>query len=228
MTKPFLAAALLCLLAGRADARPLPDGFQVVPASLSPDGKLGVIAPDRDHVKERTHQNQLIEIATGKVLAVIDADTAFEHQNHTTLSPKWSQDGSLLVWYVDGKWGSYALVLLRIEHGAVTQQINARELAVQEALRAARQANPMACAAAKQEGKDAGSWFRDGFAIEVRPETTSEAAKVALPLGLVIEMTSNPKDMDDYPKAARFSGTLTGVVGAGGKIAFSKLTVTTK
>lgn len=227
MTKLVLTAALLCTLAGSAAARNLPDGFQVVPSSLSLDGKLGVIAPDLDHAKDREHQNKLIEIATGKVLAVIDADTAFEHQNHTTLSPKWSEDSSLLVWYVDGKWGSYALVLLRIDHGAVTAQINARELAVQEALRAARQANPKACASAKLEGKDSGSWFRDGFAIEVRPEA-SETAKIALPLKLVIEMTSNPKAMDSYPKAARFSGKLTGVVGADGKLTFSKLVVTTR
>jgi hypothetical protein len=227
MTKLVLTAALLCSLASSAVARNLPDGFKVVAASISPDGKLGVIAPDLDHVKDREHQNKLIEIATGKVLAVIDADTAFEHQNHTTLSPKWSDDGSLLVWYVDGKWGSYALVLVRLEHGAVTSQINARELAVAEALRAAKQASPMAYAAARQEGKDNGSWFRDGFAIEVRPEA-SETTKLALPMKLVIEMTSNPKEMDSYPKAARFSGKLTGVVGADGKLTFSKLAVTTK
>lgn len=227
MTKLVLTAALLCTLAGSAVARNLPDGFTVVPASISPDGKLGVIAPDLDHVKDREHQNKLIEIASGKVLAVIDADTAFEHQNHTTLSPKWSHDGSLLVWYVEGKWGSYALVLVRLEHGAVTSQINARELAVAEALRAAKQANPMAYTAAKQEGKDDGSWFRDGFAIEVRPEAL-ETPKLALPMKLVIEMTSNPKEMNSYPKAARFSGKLTGVVGADGKLTFSKLAVTTK
>lgn len=234
MTKPVrtaalfsLTAAILCVFAGSAAARNLPDGFTVVPASISPDGKLGVIAPDLDHAKEHEHQNKLVEIATGKVLAVIDADTAFEHQNHTTLLPKWSKDSSLLVWYVDGKWGSYALVLLRLEHGAVTSQINARELAVAEALRAAKQANPMAYAAAKQEGKDEGSWFRDGFAIEVRPEDP-ETTKPALPMKLAIEMTSTPKEMDSYPKAARFSGKLTGVVGADGKITFSKLAITTK
>jgi WD40-like Beta Propeller Repeat len=101
MTKLVLALVLAALgaFASVATARNLPDGFTVVPASISPDGKLGVIAPDLDHVKEREHQNKLIEIATGKVLAVIDADTAFEHQNHTTLSPTWSDDGSLLVWY---------------------------------------------------------------------------------------------------------------------------------
>ncbi len=75
-----LAPALLGAFAGPATARNLPEGFTVVPASISPDGKLGVIAPGLDHVKEREHQNKLIEIATGKVLAVIDADTAFEHR----------------------------------------------------------------------------------------------------------------------------------------------------
>lgn len=220
MLKLVVAAALLSMFPGRAAARPIPDGFTVVRSSISPDRKLAVIAPDLDHATDRAH-NQLIELATGKVLAVIAGPAAFEHQNHTTLSPRWSADGGLLLWYVDGKWGSYALALLRLERGAVTAQLDLRELAVQHALRAARDARPQAYAAARLEGRDAGAWFRDGLAIDVRP--AGAQAKLALPLALDVALTSNPKELDDYPAAARLTGSLTAVVDADGKLTFSKL-----
>jgi hypothetical protein len=214
-------ALVICWLAGAAAANPLPPGFTVVPGSISPDNKLGVIAPDVDHVKEGAHQNQLVELATGKVLATIDADTAFPHQNHVDLAPRWSADGLWLAWYADGKWGSWVFVLVKVDGGAVRQQIDVRELGVKAALAAARKANPKAYDAAKAEGKGAGSWYRDGFAIDVRPD----GDKLALPLKVSVTMTSNPKELDDYPAAARFAGTMAGFVGADGKVGFGALTV---
>jgi hypothetical protein len=217
------------LVAGLAPARarPLPDGYRVVASSISPDGKLGVIAPDRDHAVAPGHdldrdRNQLVDLATGKVLAAIDAPVAFERQGHTTLAPAWSADGTLLLWYVDGKWGSYALNLLRVDRGAVTAQWNLRELAVRHALAAARRAHPAASAAAQREGKGAGAWFRDGLAIDVRP-VLADGQRPRLPLALAIALTSNPKELDSYPADARLAGTLSATVGADGALTFTGL-----
>lgn len=214
--------ALVALVAGVAVAAPLPPGFTVLPQSISPDGKLGVIAPDVDHLVDKEHQNKLVEIATNKVIATIDAETVFPHENHADITPAWSSDGSLLEWYIGGKWGSFELILIRVDHGAVTQQIDVREAAVKAALANAVKANPKAYAAAKKEGEGNGRWFRDGFAIDVRP---ADGAPVKLPLKFVVEMTSNPKELDDYPAAARFKASMTGVVGADGKISFGSFVV---
>ena len=50
------------------------DGFGVVRSSLSPDKRYGVLAPaDFDHYDETKQQNKLVEVNTGRTLAVIDA-----------------------------------------------------------------------------------------------------------------------------------------------------------
>ncbi|HEV7557023.1 MAG TPA: hypothetical protein VGO00_16265 [Kofleriaceae bacterium] len=215
-----LVVVALCV--GVAAATPLPPGFKIWPSSISPDRKLGVIVPDVDHLKDNQRQNQLVDIATGKVIATLAADTVFEHQNNTDIKPSWSKDGTLLEWMAEGKWGSLVLVLVRVDHGAVKDQIDVREAAVTAVLAAANKANPKAYAAAKKEGAGEGSWFRDGFAIDVRQD--HEGAP-SLPFKIVIELTSNPKELDDYPVAARLKGTMTGTVGVDGKLGFGPFVV---
>jgi hypothetical protein len=114
------------------------------------------------------------------------------------------------------------LVLVRVDHGAVKEQIDVREPAVTAVLAAANKANPKAYAAAKKEGQGNGSWFRDGFAIDVRHD--HEGAP-ALPFKFVVELTSNPKELDSYPAAARLKGTMTGTVGIDGKLGFGPFVV---
>jgi len=200
-------------------AAPLPAGFRVVTGSVSPDKTLGVIAPDADHASQAAHQNQLVQVSTGKVIATIDAETVYEHENHVDITPAWSADGSLLAWYARGKWGSAVLVLLRVDHASVRQQIDVRERAVERALANARKANPAAYEAAKQEGAGNGAWFRDGFAIDVRPVTDGPPT---LPFKFVVDMTSNPKELESYPAPARFAASMIGVVGRDGAITFGQ------
>jgi hypothetical protein len=203
----------VCVFVSIATAAPLPDGFEVV--AKSPDGKLGVLVPDTDHLQEGVRQNAVVELATGKVVATIAADTIFQHESHADIRARWS--GSTLVWYVDGKWGSYALVVLTFDHGV--HQFDVREAAVAKALAAMRAARPKVYADVKALGGQMGSWYRDGFAIDVRP---ANPGKPGLPLAIVIEMTSNPKEMDDVPT---LEGNMTGTVGVDGNLTVSKLTL---
>ena len=210
------ALAILVVVSATAAASPLPKGFAVVPTSASPDGKLAVIAPDtRTPPTKHSHDNKLIEVATGKVIATLVSPTAPIHDSEVDFEPRWSADGSLLEWYVDGKWGSYALVLVRVEHGAVISQIDVRELAVHEVLAEVQRAHPAAAAAAKREGAQAGWWFRDGLAIDVKPAGISETndgrtipRPTKLPLAFDVTYTSNPKGLDSYPAAAVVDGIL--------------------
>jgi len=215
-----LVVVALCV--GVAAATPLAPGFKIWPSSISPDGKLGVIVPDVDHLKDKERQNKLVDIATGKIVATLAAETVFEHQNNTDIKPSWSKDGTLLEWMAEGKWGSLMLVLVRIDHGAVKDQIDVREAAVTAALAAANKANPKAYAAAKKEGEGNGSWFRDGFAIDVHQD---HEGPPSLPYKLVIELTSNPKEIDSYPMAARLKGTMTGTLGVDGKFSYGPFVV---
>jgi hypothetical protein len=214
----------LCVLSATADAGSnVPRGFEIVAGSTSPDGKLAVIAPDADHVKDGVRQNGIIDVATGKIVATIAADTTMLHQNNTDFAPKWAKDGSWLLWEVDGKWGTTALVLVQVEQNAVKRQIDLREPAVKRALAEAKKADPKHYAGAKKYGEGDGAWFRDGFAIEVVPV---DRTKVALPMRLAIELTSNPKGDDPFPADADLSGKLTATVAADGTIGFGTFVVT--
>jgi hypothetical protein len=215
----------LLLVAATAEAAP-PKGYSVVPKSTSPDGKLAVIAPDEPtDTDQRTHDDKLVEVATGKVIASLVSPTAALHDGHAELEPRWSADGSLLEWYVDGKWGSYALVLVRVAHGAATSQIDVRELAVHEVLAEVARTHPSAAAVAKREGAQSGWWFRDGLAIDVKPAGTKvtddglDVPRPALPLALEVTYTSNPKQLDSYPAAGKLDGTLALAIDAQGKLA---------
>src|SRR6266496_6452315 len=104
-----------------------PDGFGVERSSLSPDKRYGVLVPaDFDHYDDTKPQNELVEVNTGRTLAVIDAEPGKAgFMNHGEIRPsRWSADGSLLLWEVGGKWSPRALVLLKIEDGKVKWQRN--------------------------------------------------------------------------------------------------------
>jgi hypothetical protein len=214
-------ALALLLLASAAHAG-VPKGFAVVAKSVSPDGKLEVIAPDD---ASSTSPDQLIEVATGKIVATLISTPAVIDQNHLEFYPTWSKDGAWLEWYVDGKWGSWALLLVHVEHGAVTSQIDARELAVREVLAEVQRTHRDAAAAAKRQGAQSGSWSRDGLSIDVKPTGTklSDSGWIVpaptLPLSLDVTYTSNPKQLDEYPKSAELDGTLPLAIDAQGKLA---------
>ncbi|HEY1548700.1 MAG TPA: hypothetical protein VGG28_12815, partial [Kofleriaceae bacterium] len=167
--------------------------------------------------------NQLIEVATGKVVATLVSTPAPLTQSELAFYPVWSKDGALLEWYVDGKWGSWALVLVHVDRGSASQ-IDARELAVHEVLAETQRTHRDAATAAKRQGAQSGSWFRDGLAIDVKPAGTKLAGDgvivpaPALPLALDVTYTSNPKQLDDYPKSAQVDGKLSLAIDAHGKL----------
>jgi len=221
MAMKLKSVAFLVFACATAAAGPVPKGFSIVPKSTSPDGKLAVIAPDIAPPGE-THENKLIDVDSGKVLATLVSTTASAGDE---MMPEWSADGSMLEWYVDGKWGSSALVLVRLDKGKVTSQIDARELAVHEVIAEVHRTHATAAAAAKREGASDGSWFRDGLAIDVKPanthdndDGTRDVPKPALPLQLDVTYTSNPKQLDTYPAAAQLDGKLALAIDAHGKL----------
>jgi hypothetical protein len=163
------------------------DGFGVVRSSLSPDKRYGVLVPaDFDHYDETKHQNKLVEISTGRILAVIDAETGKAgFMNHGGIQPsRWSADGSLLLWKVAGKWSPRALVLLKIEDGKVKWQRDLLKSAQQAILTRTRKFLP----------KD----FAAFTAIDVRVNGEQDAP-LSLPLTVHAEFDSNPKAIEPPP-----------------------------
>jgi len=146
-----------------------------------------VLAPaDFDHYDETKHQNKLVEVNTGRTLAVIDAEPGKAgFMNHGEIRPsRWSADGSLLLWEVGGKWSPRALVLLKIEDGKVKWQRNLLKMAQKAILTRTRKFLPKNFAAFT--------------AIDVQV-TGKEDAPLSPPLAVHAEFDTNPKAMEPPP-----------------------------
>jgi hypothetical protein len=161
-----------------------PDGFGVERSSLSPDKRYGVLAPDSDHYDEAKHQNKLVEVETGRTIALVDAETGRAgFMNHGGIEPsRWAADGSLLLWEVAGKWSPRALVLLKIEDGKVKWQ------------------RDLLNAILTRTHKFLPKGFGDFTGIDVQV-TGKEDAPISLPLAIHAEFDTNPKPLVPPPNA---------------------------
>jgi hypothetical protein len=181
----------------------LPEGFTISPASISPDRRLGVLVPDTAQYQEK-NGNRLVEVSTGRELAVILARTGMEHMNHGGISPRWSADGTGLLWLVGGKWSPRAMAYLRITGGKVEWQRDLLTLSQQEILKRTRAADPVAYAAVVKENKDHAEAYPEGFTIDVN--VVGRGAE--LPLPFVVALTSDPKHVSCPPGMTTNSGRL--------------------
>ena len=184
-----------------------PDGFGVEPSSLSPDKRYGVLAPDADHYDWTKHQNKLVEVNTGRTLAVINAETGVaEFTNHGGIEPsRWSADGSLLLWEVAGKWSPRALVLLKIEDGRVKWQHNLLKMAQQAILTRTR----------KFLLKD---FVVNASTIDVQV-TGEEDAPLSLPVAVHVEFDSNPNPASEpLPNSGYVHSEMEATVDSEGKL----------
>ena len=209
------------LLLGGVARAGIPKGYVAVADAKSPDGTLGVIVPDAKHPAKgkaaAAQKDQLIELKTGRVVTSLNGDVADNGGNNTELAPRWSTDGTVLSWFVDGKWGSMAMTVVKLEKGKVAWQKDVRADAIAHLLPALQQAAPKAYAAAKAANKGNGSWYPDGLTVDVRASGTGA---IALPMNVAITVTANPKQMDDFPKDAKLDGTMSGTLAADGTLTY--------
>ncbi len=197
-----------------------PNGFGVVRSSLSPDKRYGVLAPaDFDHYDETKHQNELVEVNTGRTLAVIDAETGKAgFMNRGGIQPpRWSADGSFLLWEVAGKWSPRALVLLKIEDGKVKWQRDLLKMVQKEILARTRKASPTKYAAIKKRNSELDQdTYPDGFTVNVQI-TGKEGAPLTFPLNVEASLESDPKAMESPPKN-QLSSEMKAVLDSDGKL----------
>ena len=134
----------------------IPAGFVVPKCTISPDGRYGVTVPVLDQHKDSENpKNSVIELKTGKTVAVIQTKfTGWNRMNHGgVLACRWSSDGSLLVWTVDGKWFPDAVVVLKFNNGALEWQRDVTAIAEAESLKRTKSVAPAKYAAAKKANR---------------------------------------------------------------------------
>jgi hypothetical protein len=176
-----------------AAGQTVPAGYKILDITLSPDHRYGVTVPD---LNTPNSQNSLVEVETGRVLAVIEANTGYERANHNSVLPsRWAKDDSLLLWEVDSKWCDTALVLLKLQNGAVAWQLDLLKSGQQAILALTKRAKPKKYAAAKAKNRGSGSDYPDGFTVDVVAEGDKNEAPL-LPLKIHAYLTSNPKSIE--------------------------------
>jgi hypothetical protein len=165
-----------------AAAQNFPKGFVVPECTVSPDGRYGVTVPILDqHEDSENPKNSVIELKTGRTIAVIQTKfTGWNRQNHGGVFPcRWSNDGSLLLWEVDGKWFSDALVLLKFKNGILEWQTDILRAAQTTMLSRTKRAAPKQYVLAKKANAGSGSAYPEGFTIAV-----AAADPISLPLNI--------------------------------------------
>jgi len=188
----FCFFAALSTSNGAAAGPPVPAGYTILDITLSPDHRYGVTVPD---LNTPNPQNSLVEVETGRVLTVIQANTGYESANYNSVLPsRWAKDNSLLLWEVDSKWCDTALVLLKLQNGAVVWQLDLLKTGQQAILALTKLAKPKKYFAAKEENRDSGSDYPDGFTVDIVAEGNENKA-LSLPLKAHAYLTSNPKSI---------------------------------
>jgi hypothetical protein len=160
-------------------------------------------------------RNQVIELATGRVVAVLNAEGASRKSyggrvpgeasfENTIAQPRWSADSSLLLWEVNGKWSPQAIALVWLEKNAPPRLLDVLRVAQQAILTRTRKTRPQKY---REVRKENGSFGVDGFAVYVYTDG-EEGKSVSLPLVVHADLTSNPKE--DFPNnlASQLDGTI--------------------
>jgi hypothetical protein len=191
----------------------------------SPDRRYGVLVPDRDLLDWDKEQNRLIDLRTGRTLALIHAHSGAISANHIDIEkPNWSRDSSLLLWRVAGKWEPTALVLIKIRNRQVAWQRNILDVAQKEILARTRRAKRGGYLAAKKENSGNGAAYPGGFTVDVTVGI-EPGAPLSLPFKLTATLTSNPKQIESYPKNAEVNSELRGVVTKGGNFRVTRFSL---
>jgi hypothetical protein len=192
-----LSAAVIAL-----GANPNTD-YITAPFTFSPDYRYGVMVPvwhDEGAQEPDDRMNKVVEVGTQQIVAVIHAEPGYNRalNFHETAPPRWSQDSSVLLWKVNGKWNPDALVLLKIEQNRAKWEIDLLKTAQQAVLSRTRRATPEQYEICKKANAGSGNAFPDGFTIDVT--TDGENTKtVSLPLVVHADLTSNPKRFPHFP-----------------------------
>jgi len=202
------AALLLLAFVEGLHARGALDDYFIPKCTFSPNHRYGVSVWDYDDAmaleKADDHKagqsgNQVIELATGRVVTTMNAQGASRRSYggrvpgsatfwNTIAQPRWSADSSLLLWKVNGKWGPQALVLVWPRKDLPPCQIDVLEIARQAILTRTRKARPQQYREVK---KEYGKFGVDGFAVDVH--TDGEGGKsVSLPLVMHADLICSP------------------------------------
>jgi hypothetical protein len=122
--------------AGEDSSAGLPDayakGFRIAANTISPDKKFAVIHPtlESEEAAENANHPERIKdhiVALQPFTVLGDLQTKypyFQNQNHGRISAEWSDDSSVALITLHGKWGPHEVFLLEFRDGKLARTTN--------------------------------------------------------------------------------------------------------
>jgi hypothetical protein len=214
----FILGALVC-----ANGQCVPKGYVVAKSSISPNGRYGVIVPIVDYdALDQLGSDYLYDLKAGKKLIKLEgipgADRALNFNE--VMPSRWSDDSSLLLWHVAGKWFPDAYVLVRIKDGKVLWQLDLLKAAQKAILARAKASAPEKYAATKRAHAGWGSAYPDGFTVFIK----ASPAPLSLPLHIQAALTADPKT----EPTLGLDSSMQGIVDADGKFRVTSFSLDTE
>jgi tetratricopeptide (TPR) repeat protein len=108
--------------------------YLIARSTISPDKKFAVIYPTDDYYQSADNaKDYVVALQPFRILGALQAEEPyFQHQSHGGISAEWSDDSSLALITLDGKWGPRDVFLVEFHNGKPSRMTNilrkAREL----------------------------------------------------------------------------------------------------
>ncbi|HEU5236843.1 MAG TPA: lysozyme inhibitor LprI family protein, partial [Pyrinomonadaceae bacterium] len=108
----------------------LPDkyakSYLIARSTMSPDKKFAVIYPTDDYYQSADNaKDYVVALEPFRILGALQAEEPyFQHQSHGGISAEWSDDSSVALITLDGKWGPRDVLLVEFHNGKPSRMTN--------------------------------------------------------------------------------------------------------
>src|SRR6266496_305039 len=100
--------------------------YLIAHSTISPDKKFAVIYPTDDYYQSSDNaKDYVVTLQPFSILGALQAEEPyFQHQSHGGISAEWSDDNSVALITLDGKWGPHDVFLVEFHNGKSSRMTN--------------------------------------------------------------------------------------------------------
>jgi sugar lactone lactonase YvrE len=100
--------------------------YLIARSTISPDKKFAVIYPTDDYYQSADNaKDYVVALQPFRILGALQAEEPyFQHQSHGGISAEWSDDSSVALITLDGKWGPRDVFLVEFHNGKPSRMTN--------------------------------------------------------------------------------------------------------
>ena len=122
----MLGALSVCLHAAVSAEKTVPDslpqGYHLRNEDVSPDKRFGVIHADVPTVDPDKARNYLVALKPFRILSENNGPAFYDEGGSRAMVVNWSEDSSVALVCVGGKWGTIGATLFKLKEGRVARR----------------------------------------------------------------------------------------------------------